>query len=511
MQSKIVKAITIFTVAVLSAAILANSMTKPLGHDEQMYCTGAALLARGEMIYRDFSYVAQMPYHPLLCAALFKILDTTHYLLVVRLLSVVCDVLIVVCIVAIYQHIFSGFNISAMILGLSGAVLYLFNPFVSYANGFAWNHDIVILLVVASFWLFISTDFKDKSRYWKIALMGGLLTLATCMRITTALAELVFFVFLLVRPSEPIKARLKTVLAFLIASAVVLIWPVWILITSARAFYLNLFWIPMLNSEWLHQAGLVYNKSHLIFLAFTTPGYPLLIVIAIFLYLMLVLKRRKLAASNVINLLLGLVLPLIFCVIAVIVPVMWTQYLAMPVPFFVISFAYPLLYLQRLGDGTGKGFKAIRGLIVGCALASMLLYPVVLYKIPELLAPQGWVPNRVHRISKDIAEKTEGSKLILTLGPLYALEGSCDIYTELSAGVFVYRIADFLSPSDYRIAHAVGAKTLEQLIEESPPAAVVLGVEPKPLEIPLFMATKPNQQGWEAEVYDDGPTAYFRR
>ncbi|MHC4719128.1 MAG: hypothetical protein ACYSYT_01470 [Planctomycetota bacterium] len=179
--------------------------------------------------------------------------------------------------------------------------------------------------------------------------------------------------------------------------------------------------------------------------------------------------------------------------------------------FFVVSFAYPLLYLQRLGNSGGKGFKIMRGLIVGCALASMLLYPVVLYKIPELLAPQGWVPNRVHRISKDIAEKTEGSKLILTLAPLYALEGSCDIYTELSAGVFVYRIADFLSPSDCRIAHAVGAKTLEQLIENSPPAAVVLGVEPKPLEIPLFMTAKPNQQGWEAKVYDDGPTAYFRR
>ncbi len=57
---KIVSVAVFLVLAVYSLAIVANSMTKPLEHDEQMYCTGAVLLAQGIMIYRDFSYIAQV-------------------------------------------------------------------------------------------------------------------------------------------------------------------------------------------------------------------------------------------------------------------------------------------------------------------------------------------------------------------------------------------------------------------------------------------------------------------
>ena len=178
---------------ILSLAVLANTMSKPVGRDEQMYCSGAVLMSQGKMIYRDFSYAAQMPYHPLLCAVLFKLFGTTHYLLVGRIVSCVCDILVMLGIVGIYRHIFRSFTISGMILGLCAVVLYLFNPLVDYANGYAWNHDVVIFCVVLSLWLFISTDFEQKSKYWRIAAIGALLTFATCMRITTVLAGLLFY------------------------------------------------------------------------------------------------------------------------------------------------------------------------------------------------------------------------------------------------------------------------------------------------------------------------------
>jgi len=110
-------------------------MTKPLGRDEQMYCTGGVLLAQGKMIYRDFSYVAQLPYHPLLYAAIFRILNTNHYLLVGRMVSVVCDILVMLCIVGIYRHIFCKFVICGSLLGVASVILYVFNPLVDYASG----------------------------------------------------------------------------------------------------------------------------------------------------------------------------------------------------------------------------------------------------------------------------------------------------------------------------------------------------------------------------------------
>ncbi len=513
MSLKIVNTFVFLILAALALAILANGMTKPLGHDEHMYCTAGALLAQGKLIYRDFSYVAQMPYHPLLCAFLYKALNTTHYLLVGRMLSIVCDVLVVVCIVGIYRRIFGSFKISGMLLGLAAAVLYLFNPFVDYANGFAWNHDVVFLCVVLSFWLFISIDFSHKSKYWRIAVIGALLTLAGCMRITTVLAQILFFVLLLVRPAQTIKQRLQTVLPFMIATVCVLIWPLWTVIAAPRAFYLNLFWMPALNSEWLHKIGMVFGKFDLILIALTTPGYPVLILITIQLWATIVLLRRKLKISNVTNLLLAVLLPLVFFIIALIPPTMWKQYLAMPAPFLVISFAYPLLYIRKLTDipAHNKYFQIVRILIAACALVSISLYPIVLHRIPRLLSPQSWVPIRLHRISEDIAKKTKDPKPILTLAPLYALEGGCNIYPEFSSGPFVYRIADYMHPSDRQIATAIGPGTLGQLLEKSPPAAVILGAEPKPLEAPFLQAVASHSQRWDVKTYDNGLIVYFRR
>jgi 4-amino-4-deoxy-L-arabinose transferase-like glycosyltransferase len=513
MLRKIIGIAVILILVVFSLAIFANGMTKPLGHDEQMYCSAGVMLAQGKMIYRDFSYVAQMPYHPLLCAALFRTLNTTHYLLVVRMLSVLCDILVVVSIVGIYRHIFDSFPISGMLLGLAAVVLYLFNPFVDYANGFAWNHDLVILLVLLSFWLFISTDFKHKSRYWRIALIGALLTLATGMRITTALVQLLFFAVLLAQPADSMKQRFKTILPFLIASAIVLLWPIWTIVLAPRAFFLNMFRIPVLNSELLHKIGMAYNKFDLIFVALTTPGYPVLILIAICLCLIIIWQRRRLTMSNAANLLLAVLLPFVFFIIALIPLTMWRQYLALPVPFIVISFAYPLLYLRRLGSNvsSNKRFRITFAVVAAVVFVSIASCPIVLQRIPRLLRPQTWTPIRLHRISEDIAEKTKSPKLILTLAPLYALEGRCDIYSQLSSGPFVYRIADFMSSSDRQTTHAVGSKTLKQLIEDSPPSALVLGMEPKFLEVPLFQAAKPERENWEAKTYENGPVVYFRR
>ena len=512
MSAKTINILVVLLLIVLSFAIFANSMVKAPGRDEQMYCTGGVLLAQGKMIYRDFSYVAQLPYHPLLYAALFKILNTNHYLLVGRLVSVACDILAMLCIVGIYRHIFGKFKICGMLAGAAGAVLYVFNPLVDYANGYAWNHDVVILCVAISFWLYISTDSAvGGSRYWRIAAIGGLLTLATCMRITTALVQMLFFAALLSQPAESIKQRIKTLLPFLTATGIVLIWPIWVMAYSGRAFFLNLYWIPMLYGKWLHEVGMVRNKLELTLSAFKTPGYFVLIVLTIYLCFMMVWQRRKLAKIGGRNLLLAVLLVLAFFVIALIPPTMWRQYLAVPVPFIVIGFAYPLLYLKQLADkaGDNKHFKIAGTVVAFCVIVAVVSYPVVLYRNVVLFYPEGWVPIQVHKISQDIAEKTQEPKKILTLAPLFALEGGSEIYTELSCGSIVYRIGDRLSAWNRDITHTVGSRTLSELLEKEPPSAVIVNVEMKFLEEHLIKtAVKPD---WERKVYENGPVVYFRQ
>jgi hypothetical protein len=512
MSPKLINIIVVLILFILSLAVLANTMSKPVGRDEQMYCTGAALMAQGKMIYRDFSYAAQMPYHPLLCAALFKVFNTTHYLLVGRIVSCVCDILVMLGIVGIYRHIFRSFTTSGMILGLAAVVLYVFNPLVDYANGYAWNHDVVILCVVLSLWLFISTDFQQKSKYWRIAAIGALLTFATCMRITTVLVELLFFVLLLSVPVKSIKERFKNALPFLLAGAVVSIWPVWVIAHAPRAFFLNLVKIPMLYGQWLREIGMVHNKFALTFACLTTPGYFVLAALTIYLCLSVFFLRRKLKIASGINLLLAVLLPAIFFTIALIPPTMWRQYLAVPVPFLVVGFAFPLLYLRRLAGkaGISRHFKIATGLMVLCMLVAIFSHPIVLYRTPVALVPERWVPIEIHKVSEDIAGKlrTQSSKLILTLAPLLALEGGCDIYPELSAGAIIYRIADSLPAEDRRITHTAGPETLAESLEKKPPSAVILGVEMGRLEEPIYESVV--KTDWERKDYENGPIVYFR-
>ena len=119
------------------------------------------------------------------------------------------------------------------------------------------------------------------------------------------------------------------------------------------------------------------------------------------------------------------------------------------------------------------------------------------------------MPIQLHKISQDIAEKTQEPKKILTLAPLFALEGGCDIYTELSCGSIVYRVGDRLSAWNREITRTVGPNGLAELVEKEPPSAAIVNVEMKFLEDDLIkMAVKPD---WERKVYENGPVVYFRR
>lgn len=491
--------------AVLLLAILADGMTKPVGHDEQMYCTGGALLAQGRMIYRDFSYL-HMPYHPLLYATLFRVLHTSYFLLVGRMVSVVCDILVVVCIAGIYGHVFKPFTVTGVILGLGASVLWVFNPLVDYANGFAWNHDVVILCVALSLWLLLSTDFRLESRYGRVALMGVLLTIASCMRITTVIVQLVFVFFLLSVPAKSLKERFKTALPFLVSSAIVLIWPVWLIASAPHEFFLNLFWIPILNGEWVQEIGMARNKAVLTFESLTTVGYLVVISIWVCFCVLMVRCRRGLRQADARGILLVFLAAAAAFGIAYAPSVVLEQYLAAPVAFLVVGFAYPLMWLRKFN--CIKYFKI--GLIVFIAgtIITVASNTIVIQRIPKLFDLENWAPVRVHRISEDIAARIKEPKLVLTLAPLYAIEGGCQCYTEFSAGPFVYRVADYMSNRNLDITHTAGPRTLRKLVEESPPSAVILGVEPEFLETPLFEAAV--KANWERRTYGNGVTVYFK-
>jgi hypothetical protein len=201
---------------------------------------------------------------------------------------------------------------------------------------------------------------------------------------------------------------------------------------------------------------------------------------------------------------------MVFIIIAYIPPTMWRQYFAVPVPFILTGLVFPLAYLrnQSLGTKARKYYTVGKVSIIICVLVNIVTYPIVIYRTPLVLLPDVWAPVELHKLSKDIAGKTPEPKLALTLAPLYAIEGSCEIYTELSCGAIIYRIADSLTPEERRITHTVGPETLPELVERKPPSAVIVGVEMEPLEKTIFDAAV--KLNWRIKEYENGLTVYFR-
>ncbi len=434
--------------------------------------------------------------------------DTTHFLLTARVISVICDILIVFFLIAIYRQIFCFHPFTASLLSIAGAVLYVSNYCVYQASGLAWNHDAVTLAVVISFWLFITTDFKGKAGPWRLFIIGGILTFATCMRITTALILLVFFIFILAKSTGNLKQRCRTALPYVFGTFIALIWPFWTITQSPKAFFINIYRIPSLNSKLLHEAGLSYGKLELTIDSITRPDYLLLIIIAIYLYCICLYYRKKIANFDITNLALAVLLPILFFIIAFIPLTIWVQYFAMPVPFLIISLAFPLRYLWQSGR---IHFKSACLLITVCALIGVSENPAVLKRIPNLFKTDNWTALQVHKISEQIAQKIDKSKPVLTLAPLYVLEGGCEIYPQLSAGPFVYRVADLMNDGELKTTNTIGPKTLNELIEKSPPSAVLVGTETeyfKHLEQSLKTAAGP---GWHKKSFENGLTLYYKQ
>jgi len=473
------RVVAVVTVIVLSASLLANSMTKEVSRDEQVYCTAGVLLSQGKMIYRDFSYPGHLPYHPLLLAALYRGLGTTHYLLVGRILSVVCDVAVLLLIISIYRSIFDRYRAAGLLFGLAAGVLYVFNPLVDYAAGYAWNHDVVIFCVVLAVWLFVTTDFQQGPHDRRMAAMGALLAFATCMRVTTALAAILVLVMLLAAVPGSWRAKGRAALPFPIAGLIVCLWPVWIILHAPQAFLLNLVCIPSLIATWLREIHMVFGKAALTVAALTMPGYLMLLVLAGYLGWMGVRRPSSVDAQEKRKAVLAALLPIIFLVIAYVPPTMWHQYLAVPVPFAVIAFAYPLVWLRRRAEEGNRiiSHKGACWLLAVAVVIAVFAYPLVLYRNVMLLAPERWTPVEMHASSRKITATIKGHEPVLTLGPLYALEGGRGIYPELSCGSVVYRVADSLTPEERRITHTVGPDSLLVLVKDRPPSGIIVGVE----------------------------------
>jgi hypothetical protein len=498
--SPLMTGLAAFVFLALCILLLLNSMNKPPSRDEQMYCTAGVLMAQGLDIYKDFSYVSQLPYHPLMLAAVYKALGTTHYLLLGRLVTVLCEVLTMACIVAICLHLLGAFRKLGLFLGVIAIAFYATNPLVYMANGYAWNHGVVVFLIMLSLYLFVTCPFETRPCYGRFFFIGILLSIATCMRITTALVQTVFLVMVFMKHSRSQRESTLNRLSFLGGSVIALAWPLWVISKAGDSFLVNLVDIPRVYGAYLRDTGASHSKIDMALACMIQPGYLALLVAIGFVWLQARKTDASAGARNKQTLLW--LIPASCFIIAFIPPTLWRQYLAVPVPFLGLTLAAPFCRLCRSADaGSAKPFQKALIASITCVLIAIGFQLVTLLRHPPQLAPSTWAPIRLHNTGRRIAQAIHGSGPVLTLAPLYALEGACTIYPELSCGSVVFRIGDLLSSQQRAQAHAVGPGTLTDLVKRTPPSAVLLGIETPGYEVPLQALT---DSAWQSLAFENG-------
>lgn len=89
-----------------------------------------------------------------------------------------------------------------------------------------------------------------------------------------------------------------------------------------------------------------------------------------------------------------------------------------------------------------------------------------------------WSPLKVHAQGLEIRSFVPQGR-ILTLAPIFPLEGGLAIYPQLATGPFAWRTAYLLSPAERVRYRFLSADDLGPLLARQPPAAILVGYDKK--------------------------------
>lgn len=159
----------------------------------------------------------------------------------------------------------------------------------------------------------------------------------------------------------------------------------------------------------------------------------------------------------------------------------------LPTPAFPQYYAPPIAFgLALCALLYGRLTAAAKTRVVPVMAAAFLLtaaggLPILLPDLPALARPSKWTGNSVDRAARNIGRlmaERPGSGPLLTLAPIYATEAHLPLYKELTLGPFIYRAVDYI-PSGKRqfFRHVVSPQTLEPMLIQTPPKAVLVGSE----------------------------------
>ncbi len=457
-----------FLAAVL-LLLFGRSMDRGLNHDEHQFVASAVLIARdGLTPYLDFPYF-HFPALSFLYALIFRWFDT--YLMATRWVSIVSSWLMLALLLAMALVWLRNFRPHMRLLaGILIVLLVMANPRFIHASGRAWNHDLPVLLTMAAaciqvFWL------SSKGRSALLVLASGILMgFATSVRSSFAFALLAFALSIFLVLSWRQRRSWYALFALVLGSAIGSLPALTMFVIAPQQFIFGNLTYAQLNTAYYAlygspDAAMTLGQKLLKSIEYMLlqPGNFVLTALAA-----VEVWRVRRALPRAPELLFLLLLLPFFLAGAYTPTPIQPQYVYLFFPLFALIFLVALA--RDNAPRTGAMLLSIATII-------SLVFAVPRYYVESArvaFTPDEWFPLKVHAQGERLAELAGGGQ-VLTLAPIYPLEGGASIYPALVTGPMGWRVAPLLTDAQRQAEGLLGLDDLPAALAAEPPRAIYTG------------------------------------
>ena len=116
-------------------------------------------------------------------------------------------------------------------------------------------------------------------------------------------------------------------------------------------------------------------------------------------------------------------------------------------------------------------------LLTGAVLVTVLLaIPIYVQGLAVVFTPDAWYPRKMHARSQVAAQLVQHGQ-VLTLSPIYPLEGEAQIYAEFATGPFGWRVAPLVGKAQRQQFHLVAPIDLDEFLATDPPRGILVGLD----------------------------------
>jgi hypothetical protein len=476
-QLRVDKTIFLFFAALLGLMAFGRAMQLTFSHDEHQFIVSAELLAKHSLLpFVDYAYF-HLPNLVFIYALIFHFTD--HLLLGARAFEALCMVGTTLLVGLFAMAAYRGFStMIRVIAGVAAAAIYIFNPITSYTGGRAWNHDLPILLTLLACYLLITRRSRSAPSDWRIVLIGFLLGIATGVRLSFVVAFVPFSFYLLLDSRfTPLPRRLKQIVLLGTGSVLGLLPSIVIFAIDPVSFIFGNYSYHTLNTSYyvLIQIGQIMvplgKVAYFGHSVLSDPGNGLLFIglVVVLPLTILVIKRDRESRRSLIF--LGFMAFFLFLSAFGPTPTHY-QYFYASIPFVVLTVAYALESWLRVSKVYLWACLLYVALVVGLSID----LPDLRSSVMVLSNFQQAVPIAVHSFGDRLRSFFPGGK-VLTLAPIFPLEGGLDIYEDFANGPFMWRTAPLLSESKREQYRVISPYELDELLDVDQPSLLLTGFE----------------------------------